>query len=152
MLSYLGSIARRLIERVCGRRGAAQPDPRRRMSPDARAFWLLRHLLEREQREQFDRFRCFTVDVEGRGTFAVLPQLAFSVVNVRSGDSYCVVSESPVPMGDHMLIQKLMLENEPERFFAVARRRPEPGPLDPRVLRLLASPAGTARRHAPLQR
>ena len=63
-----------------------------------RAFWLLRHLLEREQREQFDRFRCFTVDVEGRGTFAVLPQLAFSVVNVRSGDSYCVVSESPVPM------------------------------------------------------
>jgi hypothetical protein len=122
------------------------------MSPDARAFWLLRHLLDREQREQFDRYRCFTVEVAGRGTFAVLPQLAFSVIDVKTGDSYCIVSEQPVPMGDHLLIQKLLLENDAERFFAIARRKPEPGTLDPRVLRLLAAVTGSLPRCEPLRR
>jgi hypothetical protein len=131
-------------------RPALRSEPWSRPSADARANWLLRYLLNASQREQFERFRCFLVEVPGRGTFAVLPQLAFSVVNVASGESYCVMSETPVPIGDHMLIQKLLLENDAERFFSVARRRTDPVPLDRRLVRLLTAPQRSRRSRATL--
>lgn len=134
-----------LAGRLAGRRRTGRDDRAARAlqsvraSSDARANRLLRHLLDPRQRTQFDRHGCFTVEVEGRGTFAVLPQLVFGVVDLSSGVSYCCVTETPVPMGDHMLIQKLLLESDAERFFAVARSQIDCGPQDPRVARFLAA-------------
>ena len=89
---------------------------------DARAQELLLRTLSPDQRAQWDAHRFFLVDVPNRGTFRILPRTAFNVVQVGSGDIYCCVSESPVPLADLMLAQKLMLELDPERFFSIANR------------------------------
>jgi len=87
-----------------------------------RARELLLRMLSPDQRVHYQAHGSFMVDVPGRGAFCVLPRTAFNVVQLSSGDAYCCVCDTPVPLPDLMLAQKFMLELEPERFFSTANR------------------------------
>lgn len=87
---------------------------------EARAHALLMRLLSPAQREEFERRNCLTVTVPGRGRFAILPRRTLNVLNLDSGECYCCITASEVPLSDLMLAQKLLLEHDPEQFFAVA--------------------------------
>lgn len=99
--------------------------PVARTSAEARARQLLIRVLSPAQREEFARDGYFTVQVAGWGSFRILPNTTFNVVDTDTNTCYCAVPESPVPLSDLMLAQKLILENDPKRFFRVARRRHE---------------------------
>ena len=101
---------------------SASPPLRYDPAADRRARALLSRLLSREQCTQWETQGFFQVDVAGRGTFRILPRATFNVVQVASGECYCGVSPTPIPVPDLMLAQKLLLELAPERFFAVANR------------------------------
>lgn len=89
---------------------------------DARAKELLLGMLSPDQRAHYESHGYFMVDVPERGTFCILPRTVFNVVQLASGDAYCCICETPVPLPDLMLAQKLMLELEPECFFSIANR------------------------------
>ena len=94
-----------------------------RTSADLRANRLLYRVLSPEQRKELARQGYFTVQVSGRGSLRVLPCSTFNVVDMKTGVRYCAGPEGPVPLGDLMLAQKLVLENAPEYFFRVAHCR-----------------------------
>ena len=81
---------------------------------------LVVNVMTPPQREEFERRNCLTVTVPGRGRFAILPRRTLNVLNLDSGECYCCITESDVPLSDLMLAQKLLLEHDPDRFFAVA--------------------------------
>lgn len=99
-------------------------------------------LLTPKQQEDFSRFGYFTVEVPRRGKFVILPDAMFNVLDMATGNCYCAVPATGVPMADLMLAQKLLLESDPDQFFRVANCRPEVAvglrdddPLPERVLR-----------------
>jgi len=129
-----GRLYRRLAEAVarwttprhrtasCGREVSASPPLQHDPAADRRARALLLRMLSRDQYAQWEAHGFFQVDVAGRGTFRILPRATFNVVQVASGECYCGVCPTPIPIPDLMLAQKLLLELAPERFFAVANR------------------------------
>jgi hypothetical protein len=105
---------------------------------EARARCLLRRVLDASQRRQYDAYGCFAVQVAGRGAFGILPRPYFNVVELRTGLLYCCVTGVAVPMADLMLAQKLLLECDPELFFATANALGEARGRDDQLRCLLA--------------
>ena len=95
------------------------------VAAEARARTLLLRLLAPDQRAELERRDCFTVSVPGRGRFAILPRRTLNVLDLDNGECYCCITAVEVPLWDLMLAQKLLLENDPEQFFAVANRPSE---------------------------
>ena len=106
-----------------------------RTAAEVRARQLLRRMLSPAQREDFELHGYFAVQVARRGTFWILPSAFFNVLHAETGNCYCAVPKAQVPLSDLMLAQKLLLENDPGSFFAVANRRAEliPGLVDVRL-------------------
>jgi len=106
-----------------------------RTAAEVRARQLLRRMLNPAQRETFELEGYFAVEVARRGKFWILPSPFFNVLHAETGNCYCAVPKAPVPLSDLMLAQKLLLENDPESFFAAANRRAEliPGLVDARL-------------------
>jgi hypothetical protein len=98
----------------------AEPDAVEVSVAEARARALLIRLLAPVQRDELERRECFTVQVPGRGRFAILPRRTLNVLNLDSGECYCCITATDVPLSDLMLAQKLLLEHDPEQFFAIA--------------------------------
>lgn len=96
-----------------------------RITAEIRARRLLIRLLSPAQREDFELYGGFTVRVSGRGNFLVSARPMFNVTDIETRTCYCAAPEGSLPMSDQMLAQKLVLENDPERFFRAARRRRE---------------------------
>jgi hypothetical protein len=88
-----------------------------------RALRLLYRTLDPVQRWEFTRRGHFTVEAPGWGKFQVLPRSIFNVLSLETGIAYCVSTMMPLPVPDLMLAHKLLLEQDPERFFATANRR-----------------------------
>lgn len=89
----------------------------------------LRACLKPDQLREFDKDETFTVDIPDHGVkgfpfgkFIVKKSSAFNVMHIESKESFCVVAAEAVPVYDQMLTQKLLLENEPKRFFKTANR------------------------------
>lgn len=97
----------------------------RSRASETRARRLLCRMLSASQLQELETYGYFAVEVRGRGRFCILPRTAFNVFHPRTGNLYCCNTESFVPLSDLMLAQKLLLENDPDRFFAVANHRPE---------------------------
>jgi len=106
-----------------------------RSAAELHARQLLRRMLSPTQRETFELYGYFAVEVARRGTFWILPSPFFNVLHAETGNCYCAIPITPVPLSDLMLAQKLLLENDPGSFFAVANRRAEliPGLVDARL-------------------
>jgi hypothetical protein len=129
---------------------SARPAPgllEARAAAEVRARRLLLRLLDPAQRLEFDRHGYFAVQVPGRGKFWILPSRVFNVLHSATGHSYCGATQTEIPLSDLMLAQKLLLENNPDIFFAVANHRLElvPGStpehsLPERVMRARRSP------------
>jgi hypothetical protein len=96
-----------------------------RSSSEFRAKQLLLRVLTPAQRDEYERYGYFTVHAAGWGRFRVMPRTTFNVVDTLTGVCYCAGPEGVVPVSDLMLAQKLVLEHDPARFFAVARSRSE---------------------------
>jgi hypothetical protein len=92
---------------------------------EARARNLLCRTLSASQLQELQTHGCFAVEAPGRGRFYILPQTSFNVFHPQTGNLYCCNTEIFVPLSDLMLAQKLVLENDPDRFFAVANCRPK---------------------------
>lgn len=114
---------------------------------EARAKSLLLRVLTPRQREEFARSGYFAVEVVGRGRFVILPDAMFNVLEMATGDCYCAVPATGVPIADLMLAQKLLLESDPDQFFRVANCRREvvvglmeDEPLPEQVLRARRAP------------
>lgn len=105
--------------------GESQRPPLAEGKGEAQATALLLRMLTPAQREEFDGHGYFTVEVAGRGRFCILPSNFFNVLHIETGDCYCAIPKIHFPLADLMLCQKLLLENDPERFFQVANRRRE---------------------------
>lgn len=88
-----------------------------------RALRLLYRTLNPLQRWEFSRRGHFTIDAPGWGRFQVLPRSIFNVLSLETGVAYCVSTMMPLPVPDLMLAHKLLLENDPDRFFCTANRR-----------------------------
>jgi hypothetical protein len=112
-----------------------------RIAAEWRAQQLLVRMLSAGQRNEFRHQGYFSVDVPGWGKFCILPCRVFNVLHLKTGVCYCAVPQTEVPLSDLMLAQKLLLENDPDRFFKAANRRREfdLGPVDEqsRPLRVL---------------
>jgi hypothetical protein len=106
-----------------------------RNAAEVRARQLLVRLLTPEQRKDFELHGYFAIQVARRGKFWILPSSIFNVLHAETGACYCATPRGDVPLSDLMLAQKLLLENDPEAFFAVANRRAElmPGLVDGRL-------------------
>jgi hypothetical protein len=122
----------------------------RSRTSETRARRLLTRLLSDSQLRELEKHGCFTVRVPGRGTFCILPRSTFNVIHLQTGNLYCCTTEAFVPLSDLMLAQKLLLENDPDRFFAAANCRPETfaGPQEQQLRRVLSDgyrEEGTAR-------
>ncbi len=112
----------------------------RSRASEARARRLLTRLLNDSQLRELEKHGCFTVKIAGRGTFCILPRSTFNVIHLQTGNLYCCTTEAFVPLSDLMLAQKLLLENDPDRFFAAANCRPETfaGPQEQQLRRVLS--------------
>lgn len=97
----------------------------RSQASEMRARRLLTRMLDVEQKRELQQHGCFTVKVQGRGLFCILPRSTFNVLSLETGAAYCCNIEAFVPISDLMLAQKLLLENDPDHFFSVANRRSE---------------------------
>jgi hypothetical protein len=115
---------------VCGYRIGDAARARSRDS-EFRARRLLRRMLNPEQLKELHRYGGFTVEAPGHGKLCILPTTTFNVLNLQTGNVYCVNTEAFLPLSDLMLAQKLVLETDPDHFFAVANCRSErcAGPL-----------------------
>jgi len=91
---------------------------------ERRARDLLLRMLTAKQRREFEMCGYFSVESPGRGRFWIFPWRSLNVVEPVTGDCYCGLPEGRLPVYDLMLSQKLLLENDPQRFFAVANRHP----------------------------
>lgn len=95
---------------------------------ETKARQLLVMCLTPEQIAEFNEKQSFTLTVDHKvsgfptGAFRIKKGSAFNVEHIESGETFCVVSQEKVPVYDQMLTQKLLLENEPERFFKTANR------------------------------
>jgi hypothetical protein len=119
---------------------------------EARARKLLCRVLSASQLRELETHGYFAVEVPGRGRFCILPRTAFNVFHPQTGSLYCCNTETFVPLSDLMLAQKLLLENDPDRFFAVANRRLDvfAGPWEVQLRRALVRELERPARHGRL--
>ena len=122
----------------------------RSRASEARARKLLCRMLSASQLQELETHGCFTVEAPGRGRFCILPRTTFNVFHMQTGNLYCCNTEAFVPLSDLMLAQKLLLERDPDRFFAVANCRPEvfAGSWEQQLRRALNRDQDRAPRHA----
>jgi hypothetical protein len=107
-------------------RGQTQ-EASRKAEEKARA--LLLRFLSPPQRETFERENYFDIDVRGRGPYRLLSKRTYNVVDLRkSYVRYCAGPGGgqsglrPLPLGDFLLAQKVMLESDPDLFFSKANK------------------------------
>lgn len=95
---------------------------------ESKAKALLVLCLTPAQQSEFKEHQRFTINVDHKvsgfptGAFRIKKGSAFNVEHVESRETFCVVAQEKVPVYDQMLTQKLLLEQEPERFFKTANR------------------------------
>lgn len=80
---------------------------------------LLLANLTPDQRALYERHGYFDVDVSS-DVYRLNPDIT---VRLRDGDRYCLVVPG-CPLADQLLARKLLLENDPEKFFVIANHFP----------------------------
>lgn len=98
--------------------GPSADSAREKANERARAL-LLRHL-DPTQTRQFEANQSFECCAANARRYLIYPQLSYNVRDLASGERYCVQMTNGAPLYDQMLMQKLMLEHDCERFFKLA--------------------------------
>lgn len=92
-----------------------------REEAEQRAQDLLIECLSPSQKEEYISFQCFTVISPSGKPYKIYNSKSY---NVESGGiAYCAGPRDEVPIGDMMLSQKLILENDEERFLTIANKQ-----------------------------
>lgn len=96
---------------------------------DKRAQGLLVECLSPAQKEEFNYRRSFTVVSKSKRTYRIEFVRNYNVrllnAHHQSIAAYCAGPLEDVPIADMMLSQKLMLENDEERFLRIANKQGE---------------------------
>lgn len=90
---------------------------------DERATALLVRCLTPKQAKQFEKNGSFTVTVPSRGAFTIRSSRTYNVRHRESGRDFCLGFDTrlpELPLADQLLAQKLLLETDPDSFFATA--------------------------------
>lgn len=131
--SIRNALARQMAMREEATRRWLEDEPRRVAEAAARqevtaaitrrARDLLVACLSPSQRAEFEQNETFTVECRG-SRYRVRPHHAHNVDRLDHDGvpevNYCVVTTTWVPLYDQMLAQKLLLETDPDTFFATA--------------------------------
>ncbi len=86
---------------------------------------LLETFLSSEQRAELATLSAFHVQGQDGRTYCIRNSSAHNVDLIENGSPkirYCIVIDAPVPVYDLMLGQKLLLEQDLERFFRLANQ------------------------------
>ena len=111
--------------------GATQPSPAKRRKPPPRhpevvAQELLDRHLSPKQRRQLQMQGYFDVigSKTGRSYRIHACKYLGNVWDIKGGYKYCAYAAGKklLPVGDHLLAQKLLIETDEARFLAVANR------------------------------
>lgn len=89
-----------------------------------KALATLKSALTPKQLDEFNANQTFKVSIqsgERKGTYEISNVRNYCVKHLETGDRYCVVTPE-APVYDQMLAIKLLLENEPETYFAKANK------------------------------
>jgi hypothetical protein len=89
------------------------------LSPELRAMAHLREWLSPVQKDDLERFGFFYVRGSHTGTLYKITLLPSYNVIDEDGEQYCFI-EPGVPLGDSLLTQKILLENDEEEALRVA--------------------------------
>lgn len=123
--------ARMTQQRARLRRQHEQADRRRereRVAAQKRARSLLLRLLSRDQARDYDEHQWFQLQARSGRVYRIHRGRTRNVVEIGGDGSgirrFCIHPEEYVPDEDTMLAQKLMLENDEERFLAIANENP----------------------------
>ena len=101
-------------------------DPKEKEEATKRATELLISYLDEDQRESFDKNKTFVCWGSESGTPYRInhkTQINVDVLNEnleKTGVQLCAVPDEKVPIPDHMLAQKIMIENDENRFLEIA--------------------------------
>lgn len=103
----------------------AQMSARRKKQDEceARARGILLEFLDQKQRAEFEEYKRFRVQGQDGYRYVIEHKFAHNVYRIEGETKvveYCLVSTGHVPIYDLMLTQKLLLESNPEPFFAKA--------------------------------
>lgn len=89
---------------------------------EARALELLRSCLTENQRRELDADDQFTVIAPSGREYLIVRGYAGNVYS--EGWCFCIHMDSRLPVPDHMLAQKLMIETDEQGFLSIANRSP----------------------------
>lgn len=97
-----------------------------RLSRDAqeRANDLLMRHMTPEQQKSWLAFQAFVVVSQSGKSYRVKAMYSHNIWPLDSPYTYCLVLQGyrSMPLADHVLMQKLLLENDEDRFFKIAQR------------------------------
>jgi len=93
-----------------------------RADPCARAERLIKRFLTPQQRQDYKQLWGFVVETRDLGPFLIMWDIAYNIISVRTGERFCLktTEESPIPLADLLLTQKMILECDPNLFVARA--------------------------------
>lgn len=91
------------------------PTPHIPREADEKARKLLVSQLDALQKEEFERDKRFKVAAKDGKTYTIEMHRSFNVIG-PDGTKYCGQT-TETPVADQMLAQKLLLENDPDKFF-----------------------------------
>lgn len=98
------------------------PHPWQASTEFNRAVCCLRARLSAEQLEEFDRIKAFRCQGNVSGVmYRIEPAYNSNVRVLPSGYPICVVTNVPLQIPDHMLMQKLYIETDERYFLRVGR-------------------------------
>lgn len=101
-------------EKVFRSQEAARTLLERCLTPSQRDTWNVGHYFDVVLADGGKKWKA--------GTYRIRKEHSFNVEHLASREKFCVVATEPVPIYDQLLTQKLLLENEPAKFFAKANR------------------------------
>lgn len=123
--AQLGDVFRRNIDReIFAAMGLSEndlkPDPNKKEADDRAKQLLLDHLSE-EQKKTFEKEGWF--ECVGNKTGKTYRVHNYRNVNTVQGKTkYCLVQKNTVPLPDQLLTEKMLIENDEEKFLKVANR------------------------------
>lgn len=115
-------------------------DMKKKVAATRKAFKLLRRHLDDYQKMELKKFGHFHVRSSDGFLYRIEKASCWNVFRIEDGEvtaNFCVIFENHlIPIPDQMLIQKFMLQSDPESFFRIANKNYDPQPRSrPRIIR-----------------
>lgn len=110
------------LEQPIRHRPAAQAMDKYTVAENRARELLLRHL-DREQKNDYENDKFFIVVARSRRRYRIETRgYSANILRIDDREVFCIHGDSSLPMSDHFLAQKLMIEFDEEEFLRIANR------------------------------